>query len=91
MDWDSEVRLLGMKKQRLQAMRALRRKNEEKIRAAENEREALYARLELVRLTGQITRLNDEIFSMAQRLGIDPETGEIPGGIPAIGYAAADG
>ena len=82
MDWHTEVKLLGMKKTRLEAMKKLlddavdRRKA---ISANGDPRAATREDLNINRLTADVNRLNDEIFAMAQELGIDPETGEIHG------------
>lgn len=80
MDWNADVRLLGMKKTRLQAMKTMLDQAAARRRAAADAgdktaefREELY----INRLTVNITRLNDEIFVMGQKLGINPETGEI--------------
>ena len=82
MYWHTEVKLLGMKKARLEAMKKLlddavdRRKA---ISANEDPRAATREDLNINRLTADVNRLNDEIFAMAQKLGIDPETGELSG------------
>ena len=82
MDWDADVKLLGMKKTRLEAIKKLlddaveRRKA---ISAKEDSRAATREDLNINRLTAEVNRLNDEIFEMAQELGIDPETGELLG------------
>ena len=80
MDWHTDIKLLGMKKTRLEAMKELldgaveRRKM---ISANENPTAAIREDLNINRLTAEMNRLNDEIFAMAQKLGIDPETGEL--------------
>ena len=82
MDWQTEVKLLGMKKTRLEAIKKLlddaveRRKM---ISANENPTAAIREDLNINRLTAEVNRLNDEIFAMAQELGINPETGELSG------------
>ena len=87
MDWHTDVKLLGMKKTRLEAIKKLlddaveRRKA---ISANENPKAAIREDLNINRLAAEVNRLNDEIFVMAQELGIDPETGEI------YGYADRD-
>ena len=90
MDWHTEVKLMGMKKARLEAMKKLlddavdRRKA---ISANGDPRAATREDLNINRLTAELNRLNDEIFAMAQKLGIDPETGELSEDADG-GYAA---
>ena len=82
MDWHTDIKPLGMKKTRLEAIKKLlddaveRRKM---ISANENQTAAIREDLNINRLTAEVNRLNDEIFAMAQELGIAPETGEIYG------------
>ena len=78
MDWQTEVKLLGMKKTRRDAMKQLLDAAAGRLKAAQDAgdktgafREELY----INRMTVDITKLNDEIFSLGQKLGIDPEGG----------------
>lgn len=83
MDWHADVRLLGMKKTRLEAMKKLLDQAAQRKRNAaadENKTAEFREELYINRLTTAITALNDEIFTMSQELGIDPKTGEIFGG-----------
>ena len=83
MDWQTEVKLLGMKKTRLEAMKKLRDAAVERrraISAKDNPTAAIAEDLNINRLTAEINRLNDEIFAMGQKLGINPEMGETLGG-----------
>ena len=82
MDWQTEVKLLGMKKTRRDAMKQLLNQAQEKCRKLEisgTQSAMICEKLNIAKLTADITRLNDEIFVLAQKLGIDPETGEIMG------------
>ena len=80
MDWQTEVKLLGMKKTRRDAMKQLLNQAQEKCQKLEisgTQSAMIREKLNIAKLTADITRLNDEIFVLAQKLGIDPETGEI--------------
>ena len=82
MDWQTEVKLLGMKKTRRDAMKQLLNQAQERCRKLEisgTQSAMIREKLNIAKLTADITRLNDEIFVLAQKLGIDPETGEIMG------------
>lgn len=93
MDWHTDVKLLGMKKTRLEAMRKLMDQAVERRRAAaaaENKSAEFREELYINRLTVEITKLNDEIFAMGQKIGINPETGEIFGDVDRE-YAVSPG
>lgn len=82
MDWHTDVKLLGMKKTRLAAMKKLLDQAGGRMKAARDAGDKVAAfreELYINRMTVEITRLNDEVFAMAQKLGIDAVTGEILG------------
>ena len=74
MDWNTDVRLLGMKKTRLAAMKAMLDQAAQRKRnasAAGDKTAEFREELYINRLTVKITTLNDEIFTMSRNLGID--------------------
>ena len=78
MDWHTDVKLLGMKKTRRDAMGRLLDVSLEKCRELEHtgNHSALFReKLIISCLTTEITKLNGEIFAMEKKLGINP--GEI--------------
>ena len=84
MDWHTDVKLLGMKKTRLEAMKKLLDLAGGRLKAARDAGDKVAAfkeELYINRMTVEITKLNDEVFAMGQKIGINPETGEISGDI----------
>ena len=80
MDWNADIRLLGMKKKRRDAMKQMLDQAAERCARMENggnPRFLIREKLNINHLTVEIARLNDEIFAMGQRIGVNPETGEI--------------
>ena len=79
MDWHTDVKLLGMKKTRLEAMKKLVDMAGGRLKDARDAGDKVAAfkeELYINRMTVEITKLNDEVFAMGQKIGIDPETGE---------------
>ena len=83
MDWHTDVMLLGMKKTQLEAMKKLLDLAGGRLKAARDAGDKVAAfkeELYINRMTVEITKLNDEVFAMGQKIGINPETGEIDTG-----------
>ena len=96
MDWHTDVKLLGMKKTRLEAMKKLVDMAGERLKAARDagvKTGAFKEELYINRMTVEITKLNDEVFAMGKKIGIDPKGGfaefDSTNPVPQSGTAAS--
>lgn len=79
MTWD-EVKDLSRKKARREAMKRMLSASINRRKAAQeagDERMVMHERIQEAQLTTFITRINDEIFELGKKLGVDPDTGEV--------------
>lgn len=75
MDW-ADVKVLGHKRERKAMMEQMLADTINRLRTAQeqnDEKQARREKIQISQLTLFITRLNDEIFSMEQELGISAE------------------